>query len=112
MTSKFQTVAQYDVNQANNNNSPTAAYLVAGVLEILCGVIPHYPPVAHIWIGPLMFIAVTDPKHIEVKRHKYYHIFYFKIHNFQCVSLTTHINIVPRLRISGAILPIHHTPSE
>jgi len=112
MTSKFQTVALYDVNQSNNNKSLTAAYLVADVLEIMCRVIVQYPPVAHIWIGPLLFIGVTDPKHIEVKRQKYYYIFYFKIHNFPCVSLTTHIHIVPRLRISGAILPLPHVSSE
>ena len=74
MTSMFQTVAQYDVSQSNNNNSLIAAYLIAEALDIICRLINQYPPVAHVWIGPLMFIAVTDPKHVEVKRQKYYYI--------------------------------------
>ena len=48
------------------------------MFEVVCKLINQYPPVAHIWLGPIMFIAVTDPKHIEVKINKYITIYFIK----------------------------------
>ena len=111
MTSKFQRVAQWNVNQSNKNNSPIAAYPVAALFQRMCKLINQHPPVTHVWLGPLLLIAVTDPKQIEVKWKKILlYISLNKIHNIPCVSLTTHIHIVSRLRISGAILPLPPYP--